>query len=94
MEKAKLSVRCLDYVRIDQDTAMVTVLETWLEPVFVWWFQKVHAERTYTGLIRDRIWVDPEGRILPGGSFMAVELWSIAVQKEMERRIDKYTAQI
>jgi hypothetical protein len=88
-KEEKLSVKCLDYVEIDVDTIMVTVLEKRTVPGF---FSDniTEVRNIYIGLVRERAWVDGCGGWVPFGSELSVALWGIAVNKIAQKKLDRY----
>ena len=86
---ATLKVAPLDYVEIDVNTIMVTVLETRTVPGF-FSDKTTEVRNIYIGLVRDRVWVDGCGGWVPLGSELSVALWGIAVNKIAQKKLDKY----
>lgn len=88
-KKEFFTVTLLDYVEIDVDTVMATVLET--RTVTGFFRDKTTEKRnTYIGLIKDRVWVDGCGGVVRLGSELSVSLWGLAVNKIAQKKLDKY----
>lgn len=89
--QVKLEVNCIDYIEIDVDTAMVTVLERRSTPgIFT---DSVKESRAiYVGILSGKVWLDGRGHIVDHGSELDVALWGIAVNHLAEKILDRFNA--
>lgn len=88
MAKTETKITCTDYVEIDIDTAMVTVLsQTTIRGIFA----DKHSEssETYVLMIKDRVAIDSKGHA-PAISELNYRIWEFAVSKLAEKRLDRF----